>query len=1306
MPRVAVSRRRIELLLLPVLVLLIGLLASAWLAKRQRASSLTLLRATLEHETEVLGQSISDAFVQASFGLRGAKGAIGAMGGSITLEQFRAYVKLRHLAVEFPGVRGFGFIEKVPPGQLDSYVERVRSSDGMDFTVRHLNQPDPDNIYVIRYIEPLQDNQSARGLNVASESRRFQAAQKAADLGVITITAQINLVQDDRKTPGVLMYVPVYQGLELSLSVEERRSRLIGLLYAPIVIRELLHTKVSASISKLCVTLSETGDPEPWFSHTTDQSTGGCSAHEYSTKLSIGTRELTLRTALPQLRADDMLGTGPLVEFLIGAVLSSTLACIVYLLRSARERAEQRARELTIAYRQANLELQYSLEATENVQRRLSHTLKGTNVGTWEWNVQTGATTFNERWAEIIGYTLAELEPVSIETWTRFVHPDDQPRLTELLQKHFAGKSPFYECEARMRHKNGSWVWVQDCGQVSTWTQDGKPLLMFGTHQDITDRKLAAQELERFKTMIDRADDPFYIVDLDDSCQMIYVNEAAIAHFGAPREQIYSWHIPDWDPSFTPADLPKLVERIEQEQSLILQSRHRTAGGAIIPVEISVNSVVDERGRRIAYGWFRNISERLETERLQRDAKERAESANHAKSAFLATMSHEIRTPLNALIGTAYLLGHTKLSDKQRADLRAIDAAGKSLLSLINNILDFSKIEAGELMLDPHEFLLSEILADLRAMFSWLAAEKGLNFLVQAPDAGIPEVLFGDGNRLRQCLINLLGNAIKFTEHGAVTLTVDLCEPAEAAAAHQIRLRFGVSDTGPGMSPAQLARLFNPFSQGDISTTRRYGGTGLGLSIVKRLAEMMSGGVGVKSSPGVGSRFWLELPFDVRAKAQTPAIESVAKRNLHVLVAEDDPTDRAVFVRMAANFGWSVDGTTNGEEMVARVLERVAQHDPVDCIVLDWRMPKLDGVQALAALQQRLKGEPMPSVIMVTAGDNSALLTALRGKPCGSVLTKPITPSSLFNAVNNAVVAHGFDLDHLMGLTRVGSDQGQWLHGVRVLVVDDSHLNLDVIGRILQREGAQPLLRESGKEALETLTAAGQDIDVVLMDVQMPELDGCETTVRIRRNPAWANLPVIALTAGATASEQQRARDSGMDDFLTKPIDPSKLVRVLRRHIQRRQDQILGVVPHQNPSASDTIETGETAEPVSAPLPGAPEGWPVIAGFDTAKAAEILGEPEFFKELLPSFLETASPVVAEVRALIEKGDPSAAARRVHLLRSQAGNLGAVALQLAAGRLEEELNAQGSHIEQRFAEFAAAHSVAIPAAQKWLSSPST
>ncbi|MEY4752202.1 MAG: hypothetical protein RIQ60_4416 [Pseudomonadota bacterium] len=695
------------------------------------------------------------------------------------------------------------------------------------------------------------------------------------------------------------------------------------------------------------------------------------------------------------------------------------------------------------------------------------------------------------------------------------------------------------------------------------------------------------------------------------------------------------------------------------------------------------------------------LQEQERHEAQLRHALEAAEAASRAKGAFLATMSHEIRTPLNAVIGTAYLLAQSELSEPQRKDLLTIEAAGKNLLSLINDVLDFSKIEAGELLLDPHPFVLSDILRDLKLMFGRQAAGKGLALhLPEQASARLP-VLVGDGNRLRQCLINLIGNAIKFTDHGEVELSVRFDAPPSPE--RPLRLRFTVRDTGVGMDAAQVQRLFAPFTQADVSTARRYGGSGLGLSIVSHLAGLMGGTVGVESTPGQGSRFWLELPFGVAPTAQAATAVPPGGRALQVLVAEDDPTDRAKLVDMAKRFGWEVQAVAHGQAMVELVLQRRQLQQTVDCVLLDWRMPELDGLAALSQLRQRLGDDAaMPSVVMVTAADREALRAAAGAAAPDSVLTKPVNASSLFNAVNQAAMAQGFAPEQLLACTQVRSELGRWLPGVRVLVVDDSRMNLDVVGRILAREGALPTLRESGTEALATLQAAPDGFDVVLMDLQMPGLDGCDTTRQLRMS-GHAELPVIALTAGATIDERRRAQAAGMNDLLTKPVDPPRLVRLLRQHVSQHRRLPLPLDPPLETETATAIAIESATATATAPVlvPMDAQGWPALPGFDPAQAALVLGDPAFFRQLLAQFVQEHAGVIAALQALVEAGDFTKAAATAHKLRGQAGNLALTTLHAAATTLERELQAGGPAVAQHLAQLDQAHRELSGAARAWL-----
>lgn len=656
-----------------------------------------------------------------------------------------------------------------------------------------------------------------------------------------------------------------------------------------------------------------------------------------------------------------------------------------------------------------------------------------------------------------------------------------------------------------------------------------------------------------------------------------------------------------------------------------------------------------------------------------------AERANHAKSAFLATMSHEIRTPLNAIIGSAYLLSLGTLTLEQRQDLEAIEASSKNLLALINDVLDFSKIEAGEITFDPHPFSLEEVFHELRAMFSSTAATKGLNFeIAELPD-GIPLALLGDDNRLRQMLINLLGNALKFTTKGNVKLLVKIVETNEQN--KQLRLRFSVSDTGIGIPDKTLHNLFVPFSQADQSTTRVYGGTGLGLSIVKRLAELMGGSISVESILGQGSTFSLELPFGVTESIKHIRMESNITRQIHVLVAEDNLIEQRLLMQMCGNFGWNVEAVDNGRDMIEKVMTRLNQNHPFDCIVMDWHMPVMDGLAALAELK-RMPDKRMPSVIMVTSQDIDRLTRAIADARPDSILVKPVEPSRLFNHVNEAVVAHSDNLGYLLSGTLIEPGHSHWLDGLRILAVDDSELNLKVVDRTLKNEGALTTICASGEAAVAVISQNDISFDIVLMDMQMPGMDGCECTRRIRADGRFKNLPIVALTAGATTTEKARAMESGMNGFLTKPINPSNLVRAIRRHVEESRGQPLPLV-----QPRVVFPTPKVSQSVPQQANDDPDGWPVIDGIDLARAKELLiGDPELFNEMLQMFAKENSQALAEICALINDGENAQAAKRAHKLGGQAGTVGAIELQQNARSLEQVLLSNSDDVNEKMSTF--------------------
>jgi PAS domain S-box-containing protein len=631
------------------------------------------------------------------------------------------------------------------------------------------------------------------------------------------------------------------------------------------------------------------------------------------------------------------------------------------------------------------------------------------------------------------------------------------------------------------------------------------------------------------------------------------------------------------------------------------------------------------------------------------EAKATAEAANIAKTRFLATMSHEIRTPLNAIIGTTFTLGKTGLDPNQLEQLATIESATRTLLAQINDILDLAKIEASEVHVEHMPLEMPSLFGDLEHLFALDMKAKGLSYHLPRSFEHLPGILLGDPFKIRQMLINLVGNALKFTSQGEIRVSVDVVSQTD----ERLRVRFAVHDTGPGIAPKVLPTLFLPFVQGDVSTTRLHGGTGLGLTLVRQLAELMGGQADGESKPGEGSCFWFELPLDI-APPELLASTQAAPHQLRVMVADDEETSRLLLGKFAANFGWACETVADGRSLIERVVAESMAGSVIDCLLLDWYMPEPDGLAVLEELHRRLPTEHIPAVVMITSRERAALeleLSTIHLKPA-SILTKPVRSLVLFNTVNEAVASNLQAFGHVLQATRFNAIEAYRLSQANILVVDDNQMNLDVCRRLLSHEGAYAVLCRSGEEALAQLQMENGYFDAILMDIQMPGMDGYEITRRMRGLACGRTIPIIALTADVLASEREKAKAAGMTDFLAKPVDPNALIRVLRNHIETYRNRTL-------PLRAREIRSEQLQRP-----------WPRIAGLELAPVRKrLVGDLDLFAELLDRFVLEVAEQLGLIRAALGNAAP-----HLHRLKGQAANIGATRISALAARLEEKAKA--------------------------------
>ena len=649
------------------------------------------------------------------------------------------------------------------------------------------------------------------------------------------------------------------------------------------------------------------------------------------------------------------------------------------------------------------------------------------------------------------------------------------------------------------------------------------------------------------------------------------------------------------------------------------------------------------------------IRERYQVEKELIKAKKAAETASITKSAFLANMSHEIRTPMNGVIAATDLALSEDLPPKVKHYLEIIQSSAYSLLEIINDILDFSKIEADKLDIETHPFLLDDVIDRVTDVFMSKAAEKGVEILVDI-DLEAPKALIGDSLRLQQIIKNLIDNSVKFTEKGGIIL---VGVKALEKTSDRVTLAFFVKDTGIGIMPEYIDKLFKPFTQADTSTTRKHAGTGLGLSICKRLVEMMGGRIWVESELGKGSTFHFIASFKRMAKERKRKLMPPPDiQNLKVLVVDDCPDSRAIMQKILESFGFRPELVSSGKEALDMLYENQTMEEPFELVIIDWRMPEMDGIETSRIIREDMK-LTIPIILMTAFGRETEKLDAEKAG-INAFLTKPIFQSTLFNAIMDTFGKKALKIEEKgKHITTKISIYKNFLRGMRILVAEDNPTNREIAKAILEGAGIVVEIANNGKEAVKAVQRSR--FDAVLMDIQMPEMDGYEATGIIRRDPAVKSLPIIAMTAHAMKGDEEKCLKAGMDAYIAKPINQDRLFQTIWRTIKSQKG-----LP--DDKKAETVVLKEAVNTPVIATEDLPAKLPGINIQDALKALDI--GADVFKRILIGFLKNNKDISNNIKDVFDKKDWESLVHLAHSLKGSAGNIRAVDLQEAAFQLEK------------------------------------
>jgi two-component system, sensor histidine kinase and response regulator len=778
------------------------------------------------------------------------------------------------------------------------------------------------------------------------------------------------------------------------------------------------------------------------------------------------------------------------------------------------------------------------------------------------------------------------------------------------------------------------------------------------THVEARTKELGEANKNLINT-IEALTHPFYVIDAG-TYEITLANSAAKkAAKGQEISTCYRLtHRQDTPCNSKDDPCPLEVVKVTKEPFTV-EHTHYDENDNPIYVEVHGYPIFDDEGnvkQMIEYSL--NITERRNIEKKLKQtavdleiAKEIAEDATKAKGDFLANMSHEIRTPMNAIIGLNSLLAKTELIPKQSDYVEKIGRSAGNLLGIINDILDFSKIEAGKMDIEETDFILNDVMENLSSMIGNKVLDRGLE-LIFNQDSQIPSNLVGDPLRLGQILLNLTNNAVKFTETGEIEVSVRVISIDNS----KTMLRFEVRDTGIGLTPKQQGKLFHSFSQADSSTTRKYGGTGLGLTISKKLTELMGGEIGVESEHGSGSTFYFTARFGIgEEKQKVKRITPDDLKGLNVMVVDDNETARDVLTAYLEDFSFNITTVETGDLAIRELVQAKAAHDrEYDLVLMDYQMPGMNGIEASRKIRESLENIETPKIVMVTSFGREEIMSQAQNIGLDGFLIKPVSPSLLFDTIMEVFGKSSNIVKRTKG-HNARPEGFEKVQGARILLAEDNEINQQVAVETLEAEGFFVEIANDGQEALDKLD---ERCDLVLMDLQMPVLDGFEATAEIRKMKEYKDLAIIAMTADAMTGVREKVIDAGMNDYVTKPI-------VLK-------DLWTALVTWIKPGERDLPEGFKTAGNKSAAV-SAEIIIPSIAGLDTNEGlAHVSGNRKLYLNLLTKFRDDYGSSVKDIKKNLETENREAAVRGAHTIKGVAGNIGAKEVQQAAAIVESSI----------------------------------